>query len=377
MSGESLPTRRFIRKTQLGPNEYRKNFRQIDDDVIAMITSTEADAVSPMMSKIYLRMLKAPAKYWEETGVLRFEAEVREGKLITAWVVLCELLNVSSATANKALKWMHKSEIIGYFSGKNGVGLRVFLNHASSSVGTKRASAEKKILPFSPALSGEAPASTNEAGFNGDIHVSEILDLDKNTSAPQDGADNDARGKLSSDQKHRHPKDIEIPSARTRIDISHAQEPAPFSLDEIVMRLKSELEPALRTAAVRAAAREHEQTREWLENRGLPKAARVAQREAFNVLRSQGVFKDLGRRAQTDLLVGQHNNASPKPKPPLTDRIKEVADICVSMLESHSQAIDVTLAEISAGAGGYLMADDVPKVRELAESLARQMIQKE
>ena len=58
------------------------------------------------------------------------------------------------------------------------------------------------------------------------------------------------------------------------------------------------------------------------------------------------------------------------------DEINEVAEICVSMLEGHDQAIDVTLAEISAEAGGYLLAEDAPKVRELAESLAHQRSQK-
>ena len=156
-----------------------------------------------------------------------------------------------------------------------------------------------------------------------------------------------------------------------------AQGYAPPSVDEIVRRIKVELEPALRTAAVQAASREHERTREWLEKRGLPKAARVAQREAFNVLRQQGVIKDSGRRARTELIVGQHNHAACKPKLLTPGEITEVAEICLSMLEGHGQAIDVTLAEISAEAGGYLLAEDAPKVRELAESLARQRSQKE
>jgi hypothetical protein len=143
-------------------------------------------------------------------------------------------------------------------------------------------------------------------------------------------------------------------------------------VDELVRRLKVELEPALRTAAVQAATREHERTREWLENRGLPKAARVAQREAFNVLRQLGVIKDSGRRARTELIVGQHSQTAYKPKRLTPGEITEVAEICVSMLEGHGQAIDVTLAEISTEAGGYLLAEDAPSVRELAISLTHQ-----
>ena len=60
--------------------------------------------------------------------------------------------------------------------------------------------------------------------------------------------------------------------------------------EEIVSRLKRELGPSLDSAAKRAAAQEHERTRVWLESRGLPKAARVAQREAYNVLRQHGLI---------------------------------------------------------------------------------------
>lgn len=47
-----------------------------------------------------------------------------------------------------------------------------------------------------------------------------------------------------------------------------------------------------------------------------------------------------------------------------------MAETCVAMLEVHGQAIDVTLAELSAEAGGVLLCEDAPKVRELAESMA-------
>src|SRR3712207_1906449 len=98
MAAEPLPAPRFIRKTQLGANEYRKNFHQIDREIIAALTSTEADQITPLMSKIYLCLVNAPAKYWEHDGVLRIEAEIREGKMVKAWAVLCDLAGVASAT---------------------------------------------------------------------------------------------------------------------------------------------------------------------------------------------------------------------------------------------------------------------------------------
>src|SRR3712207_8744426 len=46
---------------------------------------------------------------------------------------------------------------------------------------------------------------------------------------------------------------------------------------------------------------------EWLENRGLPKAARVAQREAYNVLKNHGVISAVAERARADLEVGRNS----------------------------------------------------------------------
>jgi hypothetical protein len=374
---ENLPVQRFIRKTELSPNEYRKRFRQIDDEIIAALTSPEADKVTPLMSKIYLRLVNAPDNYWERQGVLRFEAEIREGKRLNAWAVLCDLLSVSSATANKALTWMHSEGIIGYFSGKNGVGMRVFLNRAASSIGIRPDSRTKKNLAFSPASSGRTPASQNEATFRETYGDLENSDIDKKYRAPKSGADDKRSVKVSPVPSLYCAQGIPATRVAAKSIPVDGQGYRVPSLDEIISRLKIELEPALRSAAMQAATREHERTREWLENRGIPKAARVAQREAFNVLRGQGVIKDSRGRIRAELMVGQHDHAPYKARPLTSDEVKDVAEICVSMLEGHSQAIEVTLAEISAEAGGYLLAEDAPRVRELAESLARRVIQKE
>src|SRR5919197_418900 len=180
---------RFVRRTQLSANEYHKNFFKLDAEIIAAITSAEADEVTPLMSKIYLRLVHAPDRYWEREGVLRFEAECREAGQVKAWDVLCETLAVASATANKALNWLHGQCVIGYFAGKNGVGLRIFLNRASSSIGVRTASPGQKILRFTPASSGAAHASRNEAAFKDSSAVSDGSDPDSNPHAPKNGAD--------------------------------------------------------------------------------------------------------------------------------------------------------------------------------------------
>ncbi|HMF58337.1 MAG TPA: hypothetical protein VK619_18480, partial [Pyrinomonadaceae bacterium] len=153
MAAQPNFTNRFVRRTQLSANEYHKNFFKLDGEIITAVTSEEADKVTPLMSKIYLRLVNAPAQYWEREGVLRFEAEPREGKQVKAWDALCEVVGVASATANKAVTWLHDSGIIGYFAGKNGVGIRIFLNRASSSIGVRASSLGQKILRFAPASS--------------------------------------------------------------------------------------------------------------------------------------------------------------------------------------------------------------------------------
>ena len=363
MTLQALSSPRFVRRTQLGPGEYRKNFRQIDGDVISAVTSREADRVTPLMSKIYLRLVHAPAQYWERDGVLRFEGELGDDGHVTAWAALCEVLGVASATAAKALRWMHEQGIIGYFSGKNGVGIRVFLNRASSSIGNR---AGQKILEFPHTSPEGARASRDEAAFSDSFAVLEVLDTDRNPRAPKNGAEQTEVVRTVSDP---HPARSEHPPQD--VGSRNVLPPRPalqveVPVEEIVSRLRHELEPSLQFAARRAAAQEHERTREWLESRGLQKAARVAQREAYNVLRKYGVIKDTAHASPADMGRGQ----PVQELQPLSDGdVEELAQACVAMLEVKGQSIELTLSEMSAEAGGFLLPADAPRVRERAETL--------
>lgn len=366
MGLEPLPGRRFVRRTQLAPNEYRKNFHQIDREILAAVTSAEADSVTPLMSKIYLRLVNAPDKFWERDGILRIEAEVRDEKPVKAWDVLCELVGVASATASKALRWMHGQGIIGYFSGKNGVGVRIFLNRAVSSIGVRQAPGGKKILAFPPASNGEAPASTDEAAFIDSFAVSEIPDIEVNPHAPKSGADTEPAGK-------KIPAPIRPTQTVARLNVSFGEAPqqAPrmISLEDVITRLRAELEPAIHTAARQAAAREHERTREWLESRGLPKAARVAQHEAYNVLRKYGLIDETSRAARAQSQVGRSGYAPPAPHQLSDEEVNDLAQACVAVLEAQGQAIEVTLSEMSTEAGGFLLPEDAVRVREKVNAL--------
>lgn len=365
MTMQALQAPRFVRRTRLAPHEYRKNFQQIDREVLAAVTSEEADRVTPLMSKIYLRLVNAPDRFWEREGVLRIAAEESGEKLSKAWVVLCELVGVSSATASKALQWMHGQGIIGYFSGKNGVGLRIFINRAVSSIGVRQAG--KKILEFPPASSPASRASQNEAAFIDSFAVLEISDTDKNPRAPKNGADAERVDKSPSEPSPTTPTHSQ--RSNTAPAASRQRVSEPFLLENVVTRLRAELEPAMREAARQAAAREHERTREWLESRGLPKAARVAQHETYNVLRKYGVIGESTRPTRAQSEVGRNSYAPPAPHPLPGEEVEDLAQACVAMLEAHGRSIEVTLSEMSLKAGGFLLPEDAGRVRERANFL--------
>ena len=372
MLTQATPAQRFVRRTRLAPHEYRKNFRQLDDDIIATITSPEADKVTPLMSKIYLRLVNAPSCYCERDGVLRFESEERDGQHVKAWSVLCEALGVASATANKALQWLHGQGIIGYFAGKNGVGVRIFLNRATSSIGVRAEPGGKKILPFAPASKLASHASFDEAAFKDSYAVPESLDSDYDPPAPENGAEtNQVEETNLSAIQHRPQNDSAPKTFSAREAQTQAREFGPSMLNELAMKLKQELEPALTNVAAQAAQREHERTREWLEKHGLPKAARVAQREAYNLLRQYGVLSGTPARAQAGREVFCAQSAPTEAQPLPAQELAELASTCLAMLEVHGQAVEVTLAALSVEAGGYLTSADAAQVQALAETLIK------
>jgi hypothetical protein len=258
---------------------------------------------------------------------------------------------------------MHEQGIVGYFAGKNGVGIRIFLNRASSSIGSR---AGQKILEFTRASSREARTSSGEAAFSDSFADLEVLETDVDPRAPKNGAEQSKVVKKYSDS---HPTNSNHPPQNVGLESVLPQQ-ATFRIEvpveEIVSRLRHELEPSLQSATRRAAEQEHERTRVWLESRGLPKAARVAQREAFNVLRKYGVIKDQAQSSHADVGRGYSTQDHRR----LSDgEVEELAQACVAMLEVKGQSIELTLSEMSAEAGGFLLPEDAPRVRERANSL--------
>jgi hypothetical protein len=139
-------------------------------------------------------------------------------------------------------------------------------------------------------------------------------------------------------------------------------------VDEIVSRLSRVLEPTLHATAKRAAAREHELTREWLESKGLPKAARVAQRETYNVLRRYGMINESTRTHPANAGICRHEPGT-GPRPLTSEEVEELAQACIAMLETQGQAIEHTIAEMDSEKGGFLLPNDVVRVRQRATAL--------
>ena len=104
---------------------------EIEVGVIGALISPEARRVTPLMSKVYLALLIAPAKYWDRHGVLHFTGEQQNREWRTAWQQVLDVTQVSSETASKALQWMHKQRLISYYSGKNGYGIHIIFEKLS------------------------------------------------------------------------------------------------------------------------------------------------------------------------------------------------------------------------------------------------------
>ena len=92
----------------------------------------------------------------------------------------------------------------------------------------------------------------------------------------------------------------------------------------------------------------------------------MAQREAYNVLRKYGVVKDANQSGN----VGVDHGYAKLEYQPLSDvEVEELAQACIAMLEVKGQSVELTLSEMSAEAGGFLLPTDAPRVRARAEAL--------
>lgn len=269
---------RFVRRTTLAENEYRVNFKQIDNDVIKALTSPEAREVTPMVSAIYLSLLASPPSCWERDGVLHFVGEDREEGRLTAWEQMREIAGVANSTLSKAMDWMSRTGVIGYDARANGVGIRVFFNRASSSI---RARPGQKNLRLVPTPSNNAPTPTNGAPFkevcsesNRDNYFSRAFAREESSIDKKQPV-----AAFSNDGGQPTPANLRVITDQ------------PIGIDAaFVTSLTRHIASELRPEIAAAVKRETDGARDWFLKYGLPKATRVAQRETYDLLRSQGVI---------------------------------------------------------------------------------------
>ena len=362
---------RFVRRTTLREDEYRTNFRQLDRDAIELLKSPEARRVTHLMAALYLTLIDAPSEYWEREGVLRFIGEDVEGGSGTAWRQLVGLLGCGNTTAKKALDWMHAQGLVGYYAGKNGVGIRIFINRAVASIG-RRAGQKNLSLVRTPAGVPRTPVSGTPS--NDSYAVSEVLEKDLNPSAPKNGAETEPVVQTLSARPW--PQSLAARAPRDSGGREQAVPPPAYALPvgEIVERLKIELEPCMREVAARAAAqsatREMERTREWFEAKALPKAVRVAQRETYDLLRKHRGVEGVPGRGSASLEVGRGagDYTAVAARSLTAEEVREAAEVCVALFKTQGKSIEVTLSEFSEG-GGWLLPLDAPRVREVAQEL--------
>jgi hypothetical protein len=347
MGAQGLTTPRFLRKTTLRSNEYNTDFVMLDREAVVAVSSPEADQVTPLMSKVYLRIRSAPTELWEADGVLRLTGEMREGKWVKAWDQLCQLLGVSSATANKALSWMHEQAIIGYYAGKNGVGIRIFINRAASSIGVRVGQAGKKILQFSPASNDERRASQNEAGFNDTYGVLDDSDSDISPPAPNSGA------------------------ATKNGTVKNSPEPERpvFDASQLVEQLLAGFESILAGVIRREGQHGFERVRDWMDRFGIPKATRVALHEGYRVASRGGAKDEKQRRHDEWVNVGRAEEPGATGHRLSEIEVRMYAEMCAQLFTEKGVLPDAALADLSVEAGGAILPEDAPRVRAVIEQI--------
>jgi hypothetical protein len=93
----------------------------------------------------------------------------------------------------------------------------------------------------------------------------------------------------------------------------------------------------------------------------------VAQRETYNLHRRHGLLRDTPVARSGE--VGALPAATPPPDSLPPGEIEELASACLTLREVHGQALEVTVAALSADASGTLSAADAMKVLARAHAL--------
>lgn len=303
----------FERRTAHDPRrEYRRDFTQLDNDTLDILSSDEASAVTPSMLKVYVRLQRAMRKFQEREGVLWIRAsDDEDGKFITAWKCLIEIVGVANSTAKKALDWMSAKGIIRYEGYKNGYGIRIFFNRAKNSIGQKNLlnspvpSVDSRIplvvMPFNKVNLDKVQDVINRAPDGGENHAqnrSSILNKPHlvviSNQSQKTGLCTNVRqgGEAGSSPTETNNTTFQLNSIEIATTIAPIVEQA----------IRQQTERGIKHAISRIRAEVFNDTQTWLDTKGIPKAVRVAVRETFNYQRKRD-FSTHGRSTSREAIT--------------------------------------------------------------------------
>lgn len=276
----SVPTaKRFIRRTTFQPDEQHINFTKLDNDILDVITSPAACEICPSIARVYLRLLRAPFRYWEREGVLYFNGEDSDLGHHTAWQQLTSITGVGNTTLSKALRFLHDTGVIGYSAKAAGAGIRIFFNHAQASI-KKRAQKNLRLVT-APVKCSSNPET--RATFSG-IPSQEVQDINFRTAVRtqfqsvtptkiESATEPDRSGFIST---------VSIPPTSPSQSCAF---PASKTLQPQVL-------PELRIGEPLQVLQN------WLNNKAIPKATRIAVKESLDWLKAQGFISKQSKHLQ-------------------------------------------------------------------------------
>jgi hypothetical protein len=280
---------RFIRRTSFQPDEQHINFTKLDNDILDVITSPEACEICPSITRVYLRLLRTPSRYWEREGVLYFNGEEGEFGYRTAWQQLINITGVGNTTLSKSLRFLHDSGVIGYSAKAAGAGIRIFFNHAQASI--KKRTQKNLRLVSTPAERTGNPETG--AAFNG-IHLQEVQDNDFRTFVRTSPftAKQALPGLLGREVSPTSSTEMIAPSST----FPPSLETSPFPLEQIQVLPELRITDSLQTL------------QDWLNDKAIPKATRIAIKESLNWLKAQGVIHKPDRHLEQEKVYRTSNS---------------------------------------------------------------------
>lgn len=301
---------RFIRRTSFQPDEQHVNFTKLDNDILDTITSSEACEICPSIARVYLRLLRAPSRYWEREGVLYFSGEQVESGYRTAWQQLIYITGVGNSTLSKTVHFLHDAGVIGYSAKAAGAGIRIFFNHALASI-KKRQHKNLRLVttPIECLVNPETRAT-----FSG-VYLQEVQD-------------NNIRTDVRSQQLYSSPPPFRPP---TRPPAEKPSHPLPSSaMAGIAIQPKSST-TQLQILSELRTDEQYQDMRDWLNNKAIPKATRIAIKESLDWLKAQGFISKQNRHLSEKR---DHNKSS---FTPISDKP------CGQIVDKHAKKILQTL----------------------------------